>query len=95
MGQGVTDQHIANWKAQLVLFQKTYSNSNMLIHPGHGDTTDVSLFPDIIEYIDNFQRITKKADSRAQAMSEMEKLYPDYKEAGFLLKYSVDFHVKE
>lgn len=95
MGQGVTDQHIQNWKDQLTQFQKAYLDPSLTVYPGHGDSTDITLFPAMIEYIDNFQRIIKKANSREEAMSEMEKLYPNYKEADFLLKNSVDFHVKE
>lgn len=49
----------------------------------------------MVRYIDDFNHVTEGASSRAQVMSEMEALYPDYKEADFLLKNSADFHVKE
>lgn len=95
MGAGVTDEHIANWREQLVALQEKYAAQNPTVYPGHGDPSDLGLFANMVKYIDDFQRITANADSREQAMSEMEKLYPDYKEADFLLKNSVDFHVKE
>lgn len=95
MGAGVTDQHIRNWKDQLVAFEAKYGDSNPKVYPGHGDPTDMSVFRNMVEYIENFQRITANATSKNEAMAEMEKLYPDYKEAEFLLKNSVDFHVKE
>lgn len=94
MGQGVTVQHIQNWRKQLASFEVTYGELNPVIYPGHGDPTDIKLFATMIEYMKNFQRITSTTDSKKVAMSEMKKLYPDYKEADFLLKYSVDFHLQ-
>jgi len=95
MGQGVTDQHIQNWREQLALFKVTYGDRNPIIYPGHGDPADINLFATMIEYIKSFQRITANANSKERAMFEMKKLYPDYKEADFLLKYSVDFHLQK
>ena len=37
----------------------------------------------------NFQQ-----PAREQATHEMESLYPDYREADFFLKYSIENHVK-
>ena len=95
MGAGVTDQHIQNWKEQLIVFGEKYGDVNPTVYPGHGDPTDLNVFSDMVEYIDDFQRVTATATSKEEAMAEMEKLYPDYKEADFLLKNSVDFHVQE
>ncbi|GIU48527.1 MBL fold metallo-hydrolase [Shewanella sairae] len=95
MGQGVTDEHIKNWKAQLLEFNNAYEDPTLVIYPGHGDATNSGLFKAMIDYIDDFQSITKTASSRAEAMAAMKERYPDYKEADFLLKYSVDFHVEE
>jgi len=95
MGAGVTDQHIQNWKDQLIAFETKYGDVNPTVYPGHGDPTDLSVTSGMVKYIENFQRITAVATSKEEAMAEMEKLYPDYKEADFLLKNSVDFHVKE
>ncbi len=96
-GAGVTDAHIANWRKALVNLQIKYADLSPTVYPGHGDpyNVDVGLFATMVRYIDNFNRVTANASSRAQAMSEMERLYSDYKEADFLLKNSVDFHVKE
>ncbi|WP_164660224.1 MBL fold metallo-hydrolase [Tropicibacter sp. Alg240-R139] len=95
MGAGVTDAHIDNWRAQLVEFQDEYEDESPTVYPGHGDPTDMALFAELIQYIDDFKRVTANATSREEAMAEMEKLYPEYGEAGFLLKNSVDFHVAE
>lgn len=95
MGTGVTNQHIQNWRDQLIAFGTKYGDRNPTVYPGHGNPTDMSVFSTMIEYIDDFQRITADATSKEQALVEMKKRYPDYKEADFLLKYSVDFHVKE
>ena len=95
MGSGVTHAHIDNWRAQLVNFEAEYKDRNPTVYPGHGELTDMSIFVELIQYIDDFKRITANATSREEAMAEMEMLYPDYREASFLLKNSVDFHVKE
>ncbi|MEW7973677.1 MAG: MBL fold metallo-hydrolase [Candidatus Thiodiazotropha endolucinida] len=95
MGSGVTDAHIDNWRAQLVKFEEEYKDRNPTVYPGHGEPTDMSIFAELIRYIDDFRRITANATSREEAIAEMEKRYPDYGEAGFLLKNSVDFHVSE
>lgn len=93
MGQGVTDTHIDNWKQQLTQLEMKYKDVNPVIYPGHGNQTDSGMFSEMVEYINNFQRITSTTPSKEKAMSDMKRLYPDYKEADFLLKYSVDFHV--
>lgn len=95
MGNGVTDKHIQNWKDELIAFEAKYGDKNPTVYPGHGDPTDMKVFRNMLEYIENFQRITANASSKESAIAEMKKLYPNYKEADFLLKYSVDFHVQE
>lgn len=95
MGQGVTDKHIQNWRRELVEFQKSYTDLKPMVHPGHGKPTDVGLFAEMIEYIDDFNRVVASATSRQEAFDEMTQLYPTYAEADFLLKNSVDFHVPE
>ena len=95
MGTGVTDEHIQNWKEQLISFQTQYKDRNPTIYPGHGDLADMSLFGELINYIEDFQQVVSNADSKEDAMTEMEKLYPDYAEADFLLKNSIDFHYKD
>ena len=94
MGTGVTTQHIANWKAQLEDFKSQYSDLNPTVYPGHGDTTDMKIFDTLIQYIDDFNRVTSEASSKDEAEAKMRTLYPDYKEADFLLRYSVDNHMK-
>jgi glyoxylase-like metal-dependent hydrolase (beta-lactamase superfamily II) len=94
MGTGVTAQHIANWKSELEVFKSQYAKLNPQVFPGHGNPADIKLFDVIIQYIDDFNRITSVAKSKEEAMKKMITLYPDYKEADFLLKYSVDNHVK-
>ena len=95
MGPGVTDEHIANWRKELLALYDKYANLNPTVYPGHGDKTDVSVFRNMVGYIDDFQRVIASGHSREQVMSEMETLYPDYVNADFLLKNSVDFHVPE
>lgn len=95
MGQGVSKQHIASWRAQLKAFKSEYSMRNPKVYPGHGKPADLRLFDTLIKYIDDFNHITSTAKSKDEAMKQMEELYPDYHEAGFLLKYSVDNHMRK
>ena len=93
MGQGVSKAHIANWRAQLNRFKSKYSESKPKVYPGHGKPADITLFDTLITYIDDFNHITSTAKSKDEAKRKMKALYPDYKEADFLLKYSVDNHM--
>lgn len=94
MGDDIDSERIATWRAELVRIKSRYSALNPKVYPGHGDPTDMTLFDTMIRYIDDFTRITSTAKSRDQALGEMKALYPDYREADFFLKYSVENHVK-
>jgi glyoxylase-like metal-dependent hydrolase (beta-lactamase superfamily II) len=94
MGDDISRQRIATWRAQLVKLRTSYLPLNPKVYPGHGDPTDMSLFDRMIHYIDDFLHVTSRARSREEAMHEMESLYPDYSEADFFLKYSIENHVR-
>jgi glyoxylase-like metal-dependent hydrolase (beta-lactamase superfamily II) len=94
-GDDITREDIANWRAELLRLKAKYADRNPTVYPGHGDTADMRLFDTMVEYIDNYTRITAEAKSRKEAMSRMIALYPDYAEADFFLKYSIENHVKE
>jgi glyoxylase-like metal-dependent hydrolase (beta-lactamase superfamily II) len=94
MGDDISRQDIANWRYELERLKAKYAGLNPKIYPGHGDPADMMLFDTIIHYIDDFTHITLAAKSREDAMAKMIALYPDYKEANFFLKYSVESHVK-
>lgn len=94
MGQGVTKEHVKNWRHQLGLFKTKYGKLNPKVYPGHGKPADMKLFSRMINYIDDFSRITSTAKSKEEAMKKMKSLYPDYAEADFLLKLSVENHIK-
>jgi hypothetical protein len=53
------------------------------------------MFDRVIGYIDDYTRITLAAKTRQEAMDRMSELYPDWGEADFFLKYSLENHVKE
>jgi glyoxylase-like metal-dependent hydrolase (beta-lactamase superfamily II) len=94
MGDDITLERIAAWRAELVRTRSRYAALNPKVYPGHGEPTDMGMFDRMIAYIDNYTRIVAHAKSRAEAMRQMTELYPDYKEANFFLKYSVANHVK-
>jgi glyoxylase-like metal-dependent hydrolase (beta-lactamase superfamily II) len=94
MGDDITRQRIANWRENLARIKAQYAVRNPKVYPGHGDPADMKLFDTLIQYIDDFTRVTSEAKSRQEAMDAMMKLYPDYRQADFFLKYSVENHVK-
>jgi glyoxylase-like metal-dependent hydrolase (beta-lactamase superfamily II) len=94
MGDDIDNERIATWRAELVRIKSLYASRNPTVYPGHGDPTDMTLFDNMIRYIDDFMRITSAAKSRNEAMQKMQALYPDYKQADFFLKYSVENHVR-
>jgi glyoxylase-like metal-dependent hydrolase (beta-lactamase superfamily II) len=93
MGDDISRQDIANWREELGRIKSQYADLNPKVFPGHGDVADMKLLDTSIQYIDDYTRITLEAKSREEAMEEMIALYPDYKEADFFLKYSVENHV--
>ena len=94
MGDDISRQRIATWRAQLVGLKTRYGPLHPKVYPGHGAPTDMSLFDRMIRYIDDFLRVTAAAHSREAAMQQMKSLYPDYGEADFFLKYSIENHVR-
>jgi len=93
-GDDISWQDIANWREELEGLKADYSARNPIIYPGHGKATDMGLFDEMIQYIDDYTRIVQNASSREQAMQEMVALYPSYGEADFFLKYSLENHIK-
>jgi glyoxylase-like metal-dependent hydrolase (beta-lactamase superfamily II) len=94
MGDDITLDRVATWRAELLRIKSRYAVLNPKVYPGHGDPSDMTLFDAMINYIDNYTRIVTAAKSRKAAMQEMTALYPDYREADFFLKYSIENHVK-
>jgi glyoxylase-like metal-dependent hydrolase (beta-lactamase superfamily II) len=94
MGDDISRSDIANWREELINIKSRYAKLNPVVYPGHGAQTDMSIFDDGVRYIDNYTRITLAAGSREEAMKSMIELYPDYGEANFFLKYSIENHVK-
>lgn len=94
LGDDITRTRIAAWRAQLLRLKTKYAGPNPKVYPGHGPPGDMTLFDTIIRYLDDFVRITEAAKSRQEALKIMTALYPDYKEADFFLKYSVERHVR-
>lgn len=94
MGDDISLGRIAAWRAELVRIKSQYAARNPRVYPGHGEPTDLTLLDEMMRYIDDFTRITSEARSRQEAMQRMKALYPDYRQADFFLKYSVENHVK-
>ena len=94
MGDDIDLARVGAWRAELVKLKTRYAALDPRVYPGHGDPADMSLLDTMIRYIDDYRRIVSTAKSRDQAMQEMTALYPDYSQADFFLKYSIDNHMK-
>ena len=94
MGDDITRERIATWRSEMLRIRAKYAALNPRIYPGHGDPTDMGLFDRMVRYIDDFTRITAAAPSSEEALRSMQLLYPDYEQAEFFLKYSVENHVR-
>lgn len=94
LGDDITRERIATWRAELLRIKGLYGARNPTVYPGHGAPTDVTIFDDMVRYIDDFLRVTAREKTRDDAMRAMTSLYPDYGEADFFLKYSVANHMK-
>lgn len=94
LGDDIDRQRIANWKDDLEIIKSQYAERNPTVYPGHGDPTDMKLFDVLIQYLDDFVRVTMDAKDRQDATAKIIALYPDYKQADFFLKYSVENHVR-
>jgi glyoxylase-like metal-dependent hydrolase (beta-lactamase superfamily II) len=86
----VDKNNIDYWKTQLKKFKKQWEVQNPKIYPGHGGPGDVSMFDEVLNYIENFEATIKASRTRTKAMETMKKLYPNHQQAGFLLFHSVN-----
>jgi glyoxylase-like metal-dependent hydrolase (beta-lactamase superfamily II) len=94
MGDDIDSERVSKWRSELLRIKAKYAALNPRVYPGHGDPTDRGLFDRMVRYIDDFTRITAAAPSTEEAMRNMQVLYPDYEQADFFLKYSVENHVR-
>ncbi|OAQ43490.1 hypothetical protein A5893_17275 [Pedobacter psychrophilus] len=91
----VDKKNIAYWKTQLDTFSKGLASLQPKIYPGHGNVTDVSLFAEVKGYIENFENTIATSKTRTEAMDKMKALYPNHKQADFLLFNSVNASISE
>ena len=85
----IDQKNIDYWKRQLKEF-KQWDVTNPKIYPGHGQPGDVSMFDEVLNYIENFEATISTSKSRTEAMATMKKLYPNHQQADFLLFHSVN-----
>lgn len=95
VGDDITRERVIAWRGELARLESRYAGLRPSIYPGHGDPTDMTLFPSMMRYLDDFMMVTARAPSREAAQREMQTRYPSYGEADFFLKYSVANHVKD
>jgi glyoxylase-like metal-dependent hydrolase (beta-lactamase superfamily II) len=91
----VDKQNIDYWKNQLKEFKKQWEEQNPKVYPGHGQPADVSMFDEVLNYIENFEATVKNTKTRTEAMDAMQKLYPNHQQADFLLFHSVNAFLPE
>lgn len=93
LGQGVDKTHIKNWKTQLNSFKQKFTDKNLTIYPGHGNSLDTTLFNTVLQYIEDFEKTIESSITKEEAKTKMVKLYPTWEQADFLLTLSVDYHM--
>jgi glyoxylase-like metal-dependent hydrolase (beta-lactamase superfamily II) len=91
-GQGVLREHVANWVRVLGDLKAKYSDSEMVVLPGHGAPSDPTLFDRMRVYLDDFISAVDGERTDADALARMTRLYPGFEQEGFLLAQSVAFH---
>lgn len=94
LGDDISRPRIRAWRQELGRIERRYRERRPTVYPGHGEPTDMSLFPAMIRYIDDFLRVTAGARTPTEASGQMQTLYPGYGEPDFFLKYSVENHVR-
>jgi glyoxylase-like metal-dependent hydrolase (beta-lactamase superfamily II) len=95
MWLAVPQENISYWKKQLLQFKKDLSAENPTIYPGHGKQADISLFDEVKKYIEDFEATVASSETRFEAMDKMKSLYPQYREAEFLLFNSINALIPE
>jgi glyoxylase-like metal-dependent hydrolase (beta-lactamase superfamily II) len=95
MWLAVDKKHIEYWKRQLEQFETDLSTQKPKIYPGHGKASDISLFSKVKKYIEDFEETIATSQTRAEAMETMEGLYPNHKQADFLLLNSINACIAE
>jgi glyoxylase-like metal-dependent hydrolase (beta-lactamase superfamily II) len=94
-GPGVGRAEIENWLNALDGIGRVASEGGWIFYCGHGDSGDERLVSNMKQYLQTFLQVTTAAKSRQEAMDEMKALFPGFAQEDFLLRYSVEFHVKE
>jgi glyoxylase-like metal-dependent hydrolase (beta-lactamase superfamily II) len=95
MWLAVDKKNIAYWKRQLEQFKKDLADQKPKIYPGHGEASDISLFSEVKKYIQDFEETIAKSETRAEAMETMIGLYPNHRQADFLLLNSINASIAE
>lgn len=95
MGDDISWADVANWREELLKLETHYTEKAPAIYPGHGDVADMRLFGQMIRYIDDYKHVVESSSTRAEAMQQMVSLYPNYAEADFFLKYSLENHMHD
>lgn len=93
LGQGVDPKHITNWKLELNSFKQKYTDINLTVYPGHGNSADLELFNKVLGYIEAFEKTIEHSITREEASDKMRSLYPTWEQSEFLLMHSVDYHM--
>jgi glyoxylase-like metal-dependent hydrolase (beta-lactamase superfamily II) len=91
-GEGVLREHVANWVRVLGNLKAQYGDEATKVLPGHGAPTDRTLFDRMRVYLDDFVSAVDGERTNADALARMKRLYPGFREEGFLLAQSIAFH---
>ena len=93
LGPGVDAAHIDNWKTELNHFKAKYTAADLKVYPGHGNSSGIALFDEVLNYLTAFEDTIARSTSKEEAFAAMQSLYPDWQQADFLLQFSLDHHM--
>lgn len=91
-GTGVLREHIANGVGVLGQLKARYTREGLKVYPGHGDSSDASLFDMMRIYLNDFVAAVDGEPTNAKVTDRMRRMYPGYAQEEFLLAQSVAFH---
>lgn len=95
LGVGVPRASIEQWKRVLADLESQYGKKKSVVYPGHGKPGDVAIFAEDRTYMDALLKVVEESPSEEEAKARMTALYPDYRNADFLLAQSIKFQMTQ
>jgi glyoxylase-like metal-dependent hydrolase (beta-lactamase superfamily II) len=92
--EGISADNIQTWIQALKHLQSKYGNENLRVYPGHGNPGTVTLLETNIKYLQDFLETIQSSFSEAEALSTLQRLYPDYQNPNQNLEKGIKYHIQ-